>query len=92
MKKLLVTIVTLFCVMHFSGKAEAVLLTDPDDARVWQGATIGTFAQLYFGSNTPATRQLVIDNQLLDDGIFDPTGFTSGSLLSGGGGDRKSVV
>ncbi|HEC17957.1 MAG TPA: PEP-CTERM sorting domain-containing protein [Gammaproteobacteria bacterium] len=33
-----------------------------------------------------ANRQQVIDNQMLDDGIFDTTGFTTATLLSGGGG------
>lgn len=66
--------------------AHAVLLTDPNDARSWQGATVGTFAALYYGSDTLANRQLVIDNQLLDDGIFNPAGFTVANLISGGGG------
>lgn len=66
-------------------QAEAILLTDPNDARDWQGATVGTFAALYYGSNTLANRQLVIDNQLLDDGIFDPTGYLAASLVSAGG-------
>ncbi len=63
-------------------QAEAILLTDPDDPRLWQGASVGTFATLYYGSNTLATRQLVIDNNLLDDGIFNPTGYTAGNLVS----------
>ena len=66
--------------------AEAALLTNPDDPRNWQSATVGTFAQLYYGSNTLATRQQVIDNKLLDDGLFDPTGFSAASLIAGGGG------
>jgi hypothetical protein len=81
-----VAALTLLCM--FNVKAEAVLLTDPNDPRFWQGANVGTFAALYYGSNTLANRQLVIDNQLLDDGIFDPTGYISGVLLSNpsGGG------
>ena len=67
-------------------RADAMLLTDPNDPRSWQGATVGTFATLYYGSDTLANRQLVIDNKLLDDGIFDPTGYIAASLLSGGGG------
>lgn len=86
MKKVFVLVFALLCVVSLLGKAEAVLLTDPNDGRVWQGATVGTFAQLFFGANNSTTRQLVIDNQLLDDGIFDPTGFISGTLISGGGG------
>jgi hypothetical protein len=66
----------------FASTAQAILLTDPNDPRNWQGATVGTFATLYYGSNTAATRQQVIDNQLLDDGIFDPTGFTAATLVS----------
>jgi hypothetical protein len=62
--------------------ASAVLVTDPNDARNWQGATVGTFAALYYGSDTPANRQLVVDNQLLDDGIFDPTGFIASTLIT----------
>ena len=64
----------------------AALITDPNDPRSWQGATVGTFADLYYGSNTAANRQLVVDNQLLDDDIFDPTGFSAATLISGGGG------
>jgi len=51
--------------------ASAALITDPNDARVWLGANVGTFAALFYGSDTPANRQLVVDNQLLDDGRFD---------------------
>jgi PEP-CTERM motif len=66
--------------------AQAALLTDPNDARNWQGATVGTFAQLYYGSNTLANRQLVIDNTLLDDGIFSSAGYVAATMISGGGG------
>lgn len=65
--------------------ANAALITDANDARNWQGATVGTFADLYYGSNTLANRQLVVDNQLLDDGIFDATGYIAGTLYSAGG-------
>jgi hypothetical protein len=69
-------------------QVQASLLTDPNDVRSWQGADVGTFAQLYYGSNTLANRQLVIDNQLLDDGVFNTTGYTAASLIanSNGGG------
>lgn len=60
--------------------ASAAPVTDPDDPRTWQGASVGTFAQLYYGSNTLANRQLVIDNYLLDDGIFNTTGYSAGTL------------
>ena len=62
--------------------ASAVLISDPNDARDWQGATVGTFAALYYGSDTLANRQLVVDNQLLDDGVFDPTNFIPSTLIT----------
>ncbi len=62
--------------------ARAALLTDPNDARNWQGATVGTFAQLYFGSNSTTTRQQVIDAGLLDDGRINTAGWVSGTLIS----------
>jgi hypothetical protein len=65
-----------------SQMAGAALVTNPDDPRTWQSATVGTFAQLYFGANTLANRQLVVDNKLLDDGVFDPTGFTASTLVT----------
>lgn len=68
--------------LTLAGGSLATPLTDPNDPRVWQGASIGTFAQLYYGADTPANRNLVITNTLLDDGIFDPTGFTPSSLVS----------
>lgn len=61
--------------------AHAALVVDPNDARSWQGATVGTFAQLYYGADTLANRQLVVANKLLDDGVFDPTGYTESSLV-----------
>lgn len=65
-----------------AGLAHATIVTDPNDPRNWQGATVGTFAQLYFGADTPANRQQVVDQQLLDDGIFDAPGYQSASLLA----------
>ena len=62
--------------------AHAAPVTDPNDPRSWQGATIGTFAALYYGSDTLANRQLVVDNQLLDDGIFDTTGYLASTLIT----------
>jgi hypothetical protein len=64
-----------------AGSAQATLVTDPNDPRNWQGATVGTFAALYFGSNTLANRQLVVNNQMLDNGIFNPTGFAPATLM-----------
>src|SRR5262245_32677166 len=46
--------------------ARGALLTDPDDPRTWQGATVETFRQL-LGF---ADRQALIDAHVLDDGIF----------------------
>jgi len=89
----------LLCVVILAGLTQAsraALITDPNDPRTWQGATVGTFAALYYGADTAANRQLVVDNQLLDDGVFDPSGFTSATLLAtpwstGGGGGCLGV-
>jgi hypothetical protein len=61
--------------------AHGALVTDPNDARNWQGATVGTFAQLYYGSDTLANRQLVIANGLLDDGVFTFANATPATLM-----------
>jgi len=68
-------------VLAVSLPAQAALITDPNDPRVWQGATIGTFAQLFYGANTLANRQLVVDSKLLDDSFFNSTGSASASLI-----------
>jgi len=66
--------------------ASAALITDPNDARTWQGAGVGTFAALYNGGvNDLTTRTAVVTAGLLDDGIFDPTGYVAGTHLFGGG-------
>ena len=65
--------------------AMAALITDPTDPRTWQGASVGTFAALLYGSDTPANRQLIVDNHILDDGIFDFTGATGAAMIAGGG-------
>ena len=70
----------------------AALIINPDDPRTWQGASVGTFAQLYYGANTLANRQQVVSNQLLDDGHFDPTGFTAASLIKFNGGSPSGGV
>ena len=67
--------------------SHAALVTDPDDPRSWQGATVGTFAALYYGSNTLANRQLVVDNQLLDDSYFQSAGFAAGQFIKFNGVD-----
>lgn len=72
---------SLIAALAASSAAFAALIIDPNDPRNWQGATVGTFAQLYYGSDTLANRQLVVDNKLLDDGLFDPTGFTVAKLM-----------
>ncbi|MEQ1890486.1 MAG: PEP-CTERM sorting domain-containing protein [Alphaproteobacteria bacterium] len=61
--------------------ASAALVTDPNDARNWQGATVSTFAGLY-----GLTNQQVVDNELLDDNIIDTTGWISGTLVANAGG------
>ena len=55
-------------------------LTNPNDPRVWQGATIGTFAGLLFGADTLENRQRIIDDEMLDDGVFDAEGFEADAL------------
>src|SRR5215216_6455347 len=74
MKRFTVCLVFLFASLG----AHAALLTDP---RTWQSATVGTFAQLFFGANTAATRQQVIDGKLLDDGTFNSAGYLTGTLI-----------
>lgn len=71
--------------------AHAALLTNPLDPRVWQGAGVGTFTALYYGSDTPTNRASLIADGLLDDGVFSSAGYTAGTLMStpwltGGGG------
>jgi hypothetical protein len=83
-KKIFAIFVCAFSLLSATPKVEAILLTDPIDARSWQGATVGTFVGLYFGSDPLANPQQVIDNQLLDDGIFDLSGYIPASLISGG--------
>lgn len=68
------------CAMGISN-AYAALVTDPNDARNWQGATVGTFAALYYGSDTLVNRQLVVSNQLLDDSNFSAAGYTPASMI-----------
>ena len=77
MKRFTVCLVFLFTSLG----AHAALLTDPNDPRTWQSATVGTFAQLFFSANTAATRQQVIDGKLLDDGIFNSAGYLTGTLI-----------
>jgi len=84
--------VTLFLATTLlSVSAQAALITDPNDPRSWQGASVGTFANLYHGSDTLANRQQIVDDQMLDDGVFDATGYQAATLMAtswstGGGG------
>ncbi len=76
--------------------AHATIVTDPNDPRSWQGASVGTFAQLYYGADTLANRQLVVDNQLLDDSSFNVAGYVPATLMAnawslGGGGGSLGV-
>ncbi len=67
--------------LGFGHYAQAALLTNPNDPRVWQGASVGTFAQLFFGSDTFANRQAVVNAGLMDDGHFNASGFVQGTLV-----------
>ena len=63
-----------------SGSAQAALVTDPDDARTWQGASVETFRQAFGFS----TKQDLINAQILDDGTFaDPSGLNFGNYIGG---------
>jgi hypothetical protein len=68
-----------------SSASLAATVTDPNDARNWQGATVGTFASLFYGADTLANRQLIVDNELLDDGVFNFAGATGAEMVAGGG-------
>ncbi len=75
-----ISLISLF-IISMVNVSYAALVTDPNDPRSWQGADVGTFANLYYGADTLANRQNVVDDQLLDDGIFDPTGFSAANLI-----------
>ena len=79
-------VVTATIGLFTTNAAFAALVTDPNDPRVWQGATVGTFAQLFYLADNATTRQQVIDAQLLDDGLFNPAGSTAANLISTSGG------
>lgn len=78
---LCVAVASLFvvAVMVMAGSASAASVTDPNDPRTWQGAGVGTFASLIYGSDTLANRQQIIDEGLLDDGAFNTSGVGYGS-------------
>ncbi|MBS1145171.1 MAG: motif putative anchor domain protein [Proteobacteria bacterium] len=71
--------------------ANAALIVDPNDARNWQGATVGTFAQLYYGSDTLANRQLVVTNKLLDDSYFNASGYSAATMVKYNGGNPNTT-
>jgi hypothetical protein len=71
--------------------ASSASVSDPNDARSWQGASVGIFAQLFYGANTLDNRQQVVDNQLLDDGIFSFAGATAAPMIEGGGATGRSL-
>jgi LruC domain-containing protein len=56
--------------LAISAPALAAPVTNPNDTRNWQGATIGTFAALIYGTDNATTRQNLINAGTLDDGIF----------------------
>ena len=58
-------------------------VTDPNDPRDWQGAKVNTFAKLYFGDDRQQTRQMIINEKLLDDGLFDVLKVYPAKLISG---------
>lgn len=71
--------------------ANALPVTNPDDPRTWQGASVSTFAELYFGSTNLAARQAVTGNgvaanSMLDDGKINTAGWIAGTLVAGSGG------
>ena len=70
----------------------AASVTDPNDPRSWQGATVGTFAALYYGSNTLANRQQVINNNLLDDGTFNFAGSTPSTIITTDSGSAGTSI
>ena len=79
--------VTLLAGLVLTQSAFAALVTDPDDVHTWQGATVGTFANLFYGTNTATTRGQVVTNQLLDDSNFNATGYAGASLIKYNGVD-----
>ncbi len=66
--------------------ASALPVTNPDDPRTWQGASVGTFATLYLGSDTLANRTAIVGAGLLDDGLINTAGWIAGTLVAGSGG------
>ena len=65
---------------HPEGIADP-LVTNPNDTRVWQGATMASFAEEFFGANTLANRRKLVNQQMLDDGRFDLTNTFAATLM-----------
>ncbi len=80
-----------FALVATAGLASANPVTNPNDPRSWQGANVGTFATVVYGSDTPANRQLVVDNQLLDDSYFHQNNYQSATLLRNAWSDTPGV-
>ena len=49
--------VTLLAGLILAQSASAALVTNPNDVRTWQGATVGTFANLFYGADNSTTRE-----------------------------------
>lgn len=78
-------VVTTALALGIAQSAQAALITNPDDPRNWQGAYVGTFAQLFYGSDTLANRTLLVNNGMLDDGVFNSVGFTAATMIQATG-------
>jgi hypothetical protein len=57
------------------------LVTNPNDPRAWQKATMAMFAEEFFGANTLANRRKLVDQKMLDDGRFDLTNTFPATLM-----------
>jgi thrombospondin type 3 repeat protein len=71
MRRVGLSVFALGAVLTAGPQARADLVTDPNDPRSWQGATVETFRQLL---GFP-TRQDLINAQILDDGVFPTNGY-----------------
>jgi len=82
-----IVVTTVLAMGCLSFSVHAALITDANDVRSWQGATVGTFANLIYGSDTLANRQQIVADELLDDGLWtDPSNFALGSYVGGANG------
>jgi RHS repeat-associated protein len=57
-------------------------VTDPNDPREWQGATIGSFAALYYGENSELNRNRLVSEKVLDDGTINLKDAFSATLIA----------